>query len=96
MSPRPRAPPTSSSLTHQPVFLAADTVQSNPQLLMEAAASQRGQESCISETSIAVPVLHMQPPQLLPDGLTHLNVTFSPEGNLSLINDLNFCRFDAE
>lgn len=47
------------------LFLAVETVQSNPQLLMETggAASHRFQESSINETSIPVPVLNWQTSQ---------------------------------
>ncbi|XP_040914645.1 membrane-associated phosphatidylinositol transfer protein 2-like isoform X1 [Toxotes jaculatrix] len=46
--------------------LLVETVQSNPQLLMESggAAAQRCQESTVSETSIPVPVLNWQTSQL--------------------------------
>ncbi|XP_070780306.1 membrane-associated phosphatidylinositol transfer protein 2-like isoform X4 [Enoplosus armatus] len=47
--------------------LLVETVQSNPQLLMESggAASHRWQESAVNETSIPVPVLNWQTSQLL-------------------------------
>ncbi|KAI3362061.1 hypothetical protein L3Q82_012402 [Scortum barcoo] len=46
--------------------LLVDTIQSNPQLLMESgtAASQRHQENVVSETSIPVPVLNWPTLQL--------------------------------
>ncbi|XP_070845247.1 membrane-associated phosphatidylinositol transfer protein 2-like isoform X1 [Chaetodon trifascialis] len=49
--------------------LLLDTVQSNPQLLMESggAASHRCQENTVSETSIPVPVLNWQTSQLHAD-----------------------------
>ncbi|XP_076614647.1 membrane-associated phosphatidylinositol transfer protein 2 isoform X1 [Chaetodon auriga] len=49
--------------------LLLDTVQSNPQLLMESggAASHRCQENTVSETSIPVPVLNWQTSQLHTD-----------------------------
>lgn len=47
-----------------------ETVQSNPQLLMEpsGAASSRCQDHPMSETSILVPVLNWQTSQLQSDG----------------------------
>ncbi|KAK2818639.1 hypothetical protein Q5P01_024200 [Channa striata] len=49
--------------------LLVDTMQSNPQLLLESAgaASHRCQESAVSETSIPVPVLNTQTSQLHTD-----------------------------
>ncbi|XP_041666598.1 membrane-associated phosphatidylinositol transfer protein 2-like [Cheilinus undulatus] len=46
--------------------LLVDTIQSNPQLLMESSgsASQRCQENTVNETSIPVPVLNWQSSQL--------------------------------
>lgn len=43
-----------------PSTFLVETVQSNPQLLMETTASHRSHESSVNETSIPVPVLNWQ------------------------------------
>lgn len=64
-SPPPTTRPSSPSCP-----LSVETVQSNPQLLMEpsGAVSSRCQDHVMSETSILVPVLNWQTSQLQTDG----------------------------
>ncbi|XP_054612389.1 membrane-associated phosphatidylinositol transfer protein 2 [Dunckerocampus dactyliophorus] len=62
--------------------LLVETVQSNPQLLMEqpsGAAPHRSQDSSVNETSIPVPVLNWpsSQPHVEPDAPTHISVDFS-------------------
>lgn len=56
----------SSSFSFPSLDFLVETVQNNPQLLMESggAASQRCLENAVSETSIPVPVLNWQSSQL--------------------------------
>lgn len=59
-------------------FCLVETVQSNPQLLLESggAVSHRCQENTVSETSIPVPVFNMQASQLHTESVYLLTFSF--------------------
>ncbi|XP_029693296.1 membrane-associated phosphatidylinositol transfer protein 2-like [Takifugu rubripes] len=73
--------------------LLVETVQSNPQLLMEpaGAASSRYQDPVVSETSILVPVLNWQ---LQTDESSHAHITVDGQGPSSTSPGVPHLRFN--
>ncbi|TNM92135.1 hypothetical protein fugu_019147 [Takifugu bimaculatus] len=73
--------------------LLVETVQSNPQLLMEpaGAASSRYQDPVVSETSILVPVLNWQ---LQTDESSHTHITVDGQGPSSTSPGVPHLRFN--